>query len=67
MCELGKDRTGTLVSLVLGCCGVSEEVILDDYELSDGVGKVALAGVEQMESLRGVEQGRCSPRPRARP
>ena len=64
MCELGKDRTGTLVSLVLGCCGVSEEVILDDYELSDGVGKVALAGVEQMESLRGLNREMFAEAPR---
>lgn len=37
MCELGKDRTALLVPLVLGCCQVSTELILDDDELSDGV------------------------------
>ena len=64
MCELGKDRTGLLVSLVLGCCQVSTELILDDYELSNGVGNVALAGVEQMESLRGLNREMFAEAPR---
>ena len=64
MCELGKDRTGLLVSLVLGCCQVSTELILDDYELSNGVGKVALAGVDQLESLRGLNREMFAEAPR---
>ena len=64
MCELGKDRTGLLVSLVLACCHISTELILDDYELSNGVGEVALAGVEQMESLRGLNREMFAEAPR---
>ena len=33
-CELGKDRTGVVVALLLALVGVPEEVIADDYALS---------------------------------
>jgi len=33
-CTHGKDRTGVLVALLLYCCGVPEETIIEDYTLS---------------------------------
>lgn len=33
-CLHGKDRTGLLVALVLLCCGVSQEQVIQDYALS---------------------------------
>lgn len=33
-CSAGKDRTGVLAAVVLGCLGVPDEVIVDDYALS---------------------------------
>ena len=34
-CAAGKDRTGIIVALVLGCLGVSHQVIVEDYAESD--------------------------------
>jgi protein tyrosine/serine phosphatase len=34
-CAHGKDRTGVVVALILGCLGVEEEVIVKDYAESD--------------------------------
>ena len=39
-CSHGKDRTGVIVALVLGCLGVEEEVIVKDYAESDVSGDV---------------------------
>lgn len=64
MCSLGKDRTGLFTALVLGCCEVPLSSILDDYALSSDVGEVALAGVERMESLRGLQRDLFSEAPR---
>ena len=64
MCALGKDRTGLFVALVLAICQVSVDDILDDYVLSDGLGEVALAGVERMETLRGLNRDMFSGAPR---
>jgi protein-tyrosine phosphatase len=33
-CSAGKDRTGVLAAVVLGCIGVPDEVIVEDYALS---------------------------------
>jgi protein-tyrosine phosphatase len=33
-CQVGKDRTGVLAALVLGCVGVEREAIVDDYVLT---------------------------------
>jgi hypothetical protein len=33
-CVLGRDRTGTVVGVLLALCGVSKEEIVYDYELS---------------------------------
>ena len=34
-CAAGKDRTGIIVALVLGCLAVSQQVIVEDYAESD--------------------------------
>jgi protein tyrosine/serine phosphatase len=34
-CTVGKDRTGVLAALVLGCVGVPARVIVEDYALTD--------------------------------
>jgi protein-tyrosine phosphatase len=34
-CFFGKDRSGVLAALVLGCLGVDRQAIVDDYALSD--------------------------------
>jgi protein tyrosine/serine phosphatase len=33
-CFLGKDRTGVLAALVLGCLGVRRDLIIEDYALT---------------------------------
>lgn len=33
-CVLGRDRTGTLIGVLLALCGVSKNDIMMDYELS---------------------------------
>jgi protein-tyrosine phosphatase len=35
-CSVGKDRTGVLAAVVLGCLGVPDELIVEDYALSYG-------------------------------
>jgi protein-tyrosine phosphatase len=45
-CSAGKDRTGVLAAIVLGCLGVPEQVIIDDYSLS------AIGTARLMQSLR---------------
>jgi hypothetical protein len=34
-CTAGKDRTGVFVMLLLGLCGVDDEVIAREYELTN--------------------------------
>ena len=34
-CSHGKDRTGVIVAVVMGCLGVDDEVIVDDYAKSE--------------------------------
>jgi protein-tyrosine phosphatase len=45
-CSAGKDRTGVLAAIVLGCLGVPDDVIIDDYALS------AIGTARLMQSLR---------------
>lgn len=45
-CSAGKDRTGVLAAIVLGCLGVPDDVIVEDYALS------AVGTARLMESLR---------------
>jgi protein-tyrosine phosphatase len=45
-CSAGKDRTGVLAAVVLGCLGVSDAVIIDDYSLS------SIGTAKLMDSLR---------------
>jgi protein tyrosine/serine phosphatase len=33
-CTAGKDRTGLFVMLLLGLCGVDDEIIASEYDLS---------------------------------
>ena len=35
-CQVGKDRTGVTVALMLAVCGVPSETIVEDYALSEG-------------------------------
>jgi protein tyrosine/serine phosphatase len=34
-CTAGKDRTGVFVMVLLGLCGVDDEIIAREYELSN--------------------------------
>lgn len=34
-CTAGKDRTGVFVMILLGLCGVDDEIIAKEYELSN--------------------------------
>jgi protein-tyrosine phosphatase len=45
-CSAGKDRTGVLAAIVLGCFGVPDRMIIDDYALS------AIGTARLMQSLR---------------
>ncbi len=45
-CSAGKDRTGVLAAVVLGCLGVPDAVIIDDYALS------SIGTAKLMDSLR---------------
>ena len=55
-CAAGKDRTGMVAALLLSVLGVSEEDILDDYELTSRYRSPARteAFIERMRSERGV-------------
>ena len=50
-CRAGRDRTGTAMIVILGLCGVPEETIYKDYELSF----FSRAGTEMQEEGREVE------------
>lgn len=56
-CKAGKDRTGIVSMLVLWCAGATTQQIIDDYIKSDRFHKVALAGIEDSEELRGLDKG----------
>lgn len=34
-CTVGKDRTGVLCALLLSLCGVPDDVVVDEYSLTD--------------------------------
>ncbi|KAI0506609.1 tyrosine phosphatase [Xylaria bambusicola] len=34
-CQVGKDRTGIICALILSLCGVEDDVVADEYSLSD--------------------------------
>lgn len=48
-CNIGKDRTGVVVAVILGCLDVAEEVIIDDYSKSE----VILHPKSTMPCIRG--------------
>ena len=63
-CTSGKDRTGVFVAVLLRCLGVPDEVIIEEYLLSDGVEQTnierALRGLEGLslgeDLLRHIQQ-----------
>ncbi|RCH91440.1 hypothetical protein CU098_003812, partial [Rhizopus stolonifer] len=50
-CTAGKDRTGVFIMVLLGLCGVDDEIIAREYELSN-VGYFALKLNVTVENLR---------------
>lgn len=46
-CRLGKDRTGLISALFKSCQGVSDEEIIADYKLSEGIDEIALGALQQ--------------------
>jgi len=61
-CTAGKDRTGVLCALILNLCGVADEVIAKEYELTElGLSEEWKEGVIEhlMENpvLRGNPEG----------
>jgi protein tyrosine/serine phosphatase len=34
-CTAGKDRTGVICAVILSLCGVSDEIIAEEYNLTD--------------------------------
>jgi protein tyrosine/serine phosphatase len=52
-CAAGKDRTGIIVALVLGCVGVDEETIIQDYaESHNNLGPVEKKFLEKAAKMR---------------
>ena len=41
-CAHGKDRTGLIIAVILGCLDVDDEIIVEDYALSE----VCVEGVQ---------------------
>lgn len=46
-CRLGKDRTGLISMLVKSTLGSSEEEMIADYKLSEGIDEIALGELQQ--------------------
>jgi hypothetical protein len=55
-CRVGKDRTGILAALLLLCCGVPQDDVLDDYHASDSFHGVGLAGLEKEPGLVALDK-----------
>ena len=51
-CRLGKDRTGLISALVKSTLGASEEDIIADYKLSEGIDEIALGELQQRMEVR---------------
>ena len=61
-CTAGKDRAGCLVAVVLGLLGVSDEIVAEEYALSDvGIGPMKEHSVQRLLST-GVFDGSSDPR-----
>ncbi|KAK4989815.1 hypothetical protein LTR50_002990 [Elasticomyces elasticus] len=60
-CTAGKDRTGVLIALVLKLCGVSDDVVADEYALTDvGLADLKDSIVERLlknPALEGNDEG----------
>lgn len=54
-CTAGKDRTGVVAMLLLQLVGVSDEVIIDDYAVSEHNLKVATENQKKMLKKRGIK------------
>ena len=52
--QIGKDRTGLIVALILAACGATDDEIVSDYARSDSPDGIALGGLEKMKELEGV-------------
>ena len=46
-CRLGKDRTGLISALVRSALGTSDQDIIQDYKLSEGIDEIALGELQQ--------------------
>ena len=56
-CAVGKDRTGLIAALLLGSLGVERELVLDDFEASDGhVGQSQRDELVRRMADRGIGQ-----------
>ena len=54
--QIGKDRTGLIVALILATCGATEDEIVSDYARSDSPDGIALGGLEKMKELEGAHK-----------
>lgn len=54
-CTAGKDRTGVLAMLILNLVNVSDEIIIDDYAMSEHNMRVATNKQKQTLRLRGIK------------
>lgn len=60
-CTAGKDRTGVICALILSLCGVPDDVVADEYSLTD-IGlqnrrEEFIAGILKIPALRGNRPG----------
>jgi protein-tyrosine phosphatase len=65
-CNAGKDRTGVVAAIVLGCVGVTREAIVTDYLVTDEAMERILARIREDPSAPPVPEGPLPPRLTAR-
>jgi hypothetical protein len=51
----GKDRTGLICALVLACCGVSEEEIVQNYQESEKYLSPVMDRIQEENALKGLD------------
>lgn len=54
-CASGKDRTGLICALVLACCGVSEEEIVQNYQESEKYLTPVMDRIQEENALKGLD------------
>ncbi len=54
-CTAGKDRTGVVAMVLLSICGVGDESILDDYELTNSYGPPRAEQFSDLLRARGLD------------